>query len=81
MQTQAYFELESGTRVLNILSYDSDMSLVLTFSFVNGVPGLQPGAPTPQGAELKALCDRIGQGAVQSTIDRIRELVENGTIV
>lgn len=57
------------------------MALVLTFSFVNGVPGLQPGAPTPKGEELRALCSRIGQGAVQSTIDRIRMLVENGTIV
>jgi hypothetical protein len=78
--SQAYFEMETGTRVLNVLSYNESHELVLTFSFVNGIPGLKPGSSRPHGADLEQLVNKIGDGAVQATIDRIRELVRNGTI-
>ncbi|RDB19592.1 hypothetical protein Hypma_013252 [Hypsizygus marmoreus] len=75
--TIAYFEIASkDIHITNILSYDADGELVLTFSFANGIPGYDPGEALPEPKELNK---RIG-GGVEHTIDRIRELVKEGTI-
>ncbi|KIM41660.1 hypothetical protein M413DRAFT_444915 [Hebeloma cylindrosporum] len=72
--TIAYFEApELGGRITNLLSYDKDGEMVLTFSFANGIPGVSEGKPP---SELNKM---IG-GVVEHTIERIRELVQGGVI-
>ncbi|KAG6873096.1 hypothetical protein C0995_002939 [Termitomyces sp. Mi166 len=69
--TKAYFEMEStGTRITNIVSYNEEGELILTFSFANGIPVAVEGK-TPQ--EVNGI---VGKG-VEHTIRRIRELASN----
>jgi hypothetical protein len=58
---QAYFELENGGRVTNVLSYGPNDELLLTFSFANGVPGFADTA----GVDRKVLNERVGTASVQ----------------
>ncbi|GLB44660.1 putative DUF1857-domain-containing protein [Lyophyllum shimeji] len=75
--TIAYFEIEAtGLRITNLLSYDADGELVLTFSFANGIPGFTDGEPLPEPKELNKI---IGAG-VERSIERIREMFREGTI-
>lgn len=68
--TIAYFEMEStGIRITNVLSYDADGELVLTFSFANGIPGYTDGKPLPEPKEL----NKIIGGGVERSIERIRQ--------
>ncbi|KAH6911515.1 hypothetical protein BKA70DRAFT_858769 [Coprinopsis sp. MPI-PUGE-AT-0042] len=65
-------------RVTNTLSYNEKNELVLTYAFAGGVPGLKPGEEVPQ-FEPKVLNKRLG-AAVETSLQVIRELVQNGTI-
>jgi len=68
-----YFEME-GKRITNILSYDEDDELWLTFTFTEGVPG------APPGTGPKELRKIIGAGIDRCT-QRFREMVQDETIV
>lgn len=73
---QCYFE--SGTfRVTNIVSYDSAGELQLTFSFANGIPG-----PNPEEALTNpvAAANKVGDAAVNHTLEAVRGLVRSGEI-
>ncbi|KAF9006931.1 hypothetical protein BDQ17DRAFT_1238205 [Cyathus striatus] len=76
--TIAYFDSpEAETRITNVLSYDGNGELLLTFSFTGGVPGYRP-----QQGELPTLNElnkSVGMG-IELTIERIRELVQEGAI-
>jgi hypothetical protein len=77
MSFQIYFNsADMGIAITNVLSYDEDGEMVLTFSFGGGIPGTQPSDQTPTRQELNK---RIG-GGVEHCIGVIRQLVENGTI-
>lgn len=73
---QVYFEHEAGFRIVNLVSYNDKGELLLTYSFANGIPMVEP------GEELSAedLNARVGAG-VEGSIRRIRELVVDGAIV
>ncbi|KAF8662767.1 hypothetical protein AX16_001125 [Volvariella volvacea WC 439] len=72
--TIAYFEIPSdNVRITNVLSYDWEDELVLTFSFTGGVPGTRADQPAK---EINAI---VGQ-AVEHTIQRLRELAELGEL-
>lgn len=74
---QAYFEISStGIRITNVLSYDADGELVLTFTFANGIPGFASGQALPAPKEL----NKIVGGGVENTIKRIRELAREGSL-
>lgn len=66
----------TGVRITNVLSYNADGDLVLTFSFANGIPGFPPGEPLP---DIQALNKAVG-GGVEHTIKRLRELAQEGAI-
>jgi len=66
----------TGIRITNVLSYDADGELTLTFSFANGIPGYTDGKPIPEAQEL----NKIIGGGVAHTIERIRELAREGSI-
>ncbi|EIM84096.1 DUF1857-domain-containing protein [Stereum hirsutum FP-91666 SS1] len=74
--TICYFE--SGSfRVTNIISYDSAGELQLTFSFCNGIPG-----PNPDEALTNPVvaANKVGEGAVNHTLEAVRALVRSGEI-
>lgn len=68
--------MSTGIRITNLISYGSNQELLLTFSFANGIPGVAPGE-TPS---IEELSNRIGAG-VKHSIEKIRDLVRDGTIV
>ncbi|KAG6845167.1 hypothetical protein H0H87_012963 [Tephrocybe sp. NHM501043] len=73
---QAYFEMEStGIRITNIVSYDANGELVLTFSFANGIPG----GVAHEGKSAQELNETLGKG-VEHSVERIRELAVAGEI-
>lgn len=75
--TICYFDSQTAeTHIANIISYNERNELMLTFSFVGGVPAF---APMTQEPSMEELNESVGIG-VQTTIDRIRELVEKGEI-
>ncbi|KAF8154067.1 hypothetical protein B0H34DRAFT_799971 [Crassisporium funariophilum] len=75
--TIGYFEIPTlGYRITNVLSYDKDDELTLTFSFAGGIPGRAVGSVAPSTAELNA---SVGKG-VEHTIAKIRELVKTGAL-
>jgi len=75
--TILYFDAEEkGIHITNILSYDEHNELNLTFSFAGGIPGFPPSATPPPPQELNKT---IGKG-VEITLQKIRELVQDGTI-
>ncbi|KAG5641666.1 hypothetical protein DXG03_004515 [Asterophora parasitica] len=74
--TIAYFDMPAtGMRITNVLSYNEDGELTLTFSFANGIPGFE-GKPLPTPQELNK---SIG-GGIEHTIARIRELAKEGSL-
>ncbi|KAF9054286.1 hypothetical protein BJ165DRAFT_1338181 [Panaeolus papilionaceus] len=75
--TILYFDSpDKGHRVTNVVSYDKNSELVLTFSFAGGFPAKVPLADNATPVEVNAV---IGN-AVESTLKRIRELVNEGKI-
>ncbi|KAG6868075.1 hypothetical protein C0993_007752 [Termitomyces sp. T159_Od127] len=72
--TIAYFEMAStGMRITNILSYNEDGELVLTFSFANGLP------VAIEGQTAQEMNATMGK-AVEHSIERIRELAVEGVL-
>ncbi|KAF8952771.1 hypothetical protein BDZ97DRAFT_1930328 [Flammula alnicola] len=78
--TIAYFDASStGIRITNTVSYDKDNEMILTFSFAGGIPGFTSNLPAGERPSAKDLNAAIGPG-VEHTINRIRELVVDGTL-
>ncbi|KAF9529800.1 hypothetical protein CPB83DRAFT_882713 [Crepidotus variabilis] len=72
-----YFDaIEATFRVTNMISYDQNNELLLTYSFVNGVPSLLDMGADHTAEEINQI---IG-GVVDKTVDVIRELVKNGSL-
>ncbi|PPQ63441.1 hypothetical protein CVT24_004973, partial [Panaeolus cyanescens] len=72
-----YFDSpDKGHRVTNVVSYNEENEMVLTFSFAGGFPSKIPLKDNATPAEVNAV---IGQ-AVESTLKKIRELVNEGKI-
>jgi len=66
--TIAYFEIAAtGQRITNIVSYDEDGELLLTFTFANGIPG---------HGDAKEVVGKT----VEHSIKRLRELAVAGEI-
>ncbi|KAF7324074.1 DUF1857-domain-containing protein [Mycena kentingensis (nom. inval.)] len=74
--TIVYFEMHTGKRITNIVSYGPDNELLLTYSFANGIPGIPEDKPKPGAGELNAM---VGKG-VQHSIDVVRQLVKDGKV-
>ena len=63
----------TGIRITNILSYNEEGELILTFSFANGIP-----VPI-EGKTAQELNGIMGKG-VEHSIRRFRELASEGVI-
>ncbi|KAF7350310.1 DUF1857-domain-containing protein [Mycena venus] len=74
--TIVYFEMNTGTRVTNIVSYGPDDELLLTYGFANGVPGVPADKPKPSAKELNAVVGKTVEGSIVV----IRQMVKDGKI-
>lgn len=66
--------METGTRVSNVVSYNEKDELLLTFTFSNGIPGVQGERPSS-----KELNGKIG-AAVAHSVEVIRKMVREGQL-
>jgi len=71
--TSVYFETDKGQRILNIISYNEQGELLLTYSFANGIPG-----GDLENDPLRA--NQMVGGIVEHSIQIAREMVEEGLI-
>ncbi|KAF7350317.1 hypothetical protein MVEN_01336100 [Mycena venus] len=72
--TIVYFEMSTGLRITNTISYGPADELLLTYSFANGIPGVAADKPKPSGKELNAIVDN----ALDRSLKFIREMVKEG---
>lgn len=70
---------ETGIRITNVVSYDEEDRLVLTFSFAGGIPGYDTSAPAAARPSARELNKEIGSG-VEHTIQTIRKMVVDGKL-
>ncbi|KAF8211163.1 hypothetical protein K438DRAFT_1958300 [Mycena galopus ATCC 62051] len=74
--TIVYFEMNTGLRVTNTISYGPADELLLTYAFAGGIPGVAADKPKPSGKELNAIVDK----PLQRSLDVIRGLVKEGKL-
>ncbi|KAJ7686170.1 hypothetical protein B0H17DRAFT_940664 [Mycena rosella] len=74
--TIVYFEMDTGTRVTNVVSYGADDELLLTYGFANGIPGIAADEPKPSAKELNA---RVGK-SVEGSIAVVRQMLKDGKL-
>ncbi|KAJ7096629.1 DUF1857-domain-containing protein [Mycena belliarum] len=74
--TIVYFEMNTGIRVTNMVSYGPADEILLTYGFANGIPGVDAGSPKPSAKELNA---RVGKG-VEGSIAVVRQMVKEGKL-
>ncbi|KAJ7662796.1 DUF1857-domain-containing protein [Mycena polygramma] len=75
--TMVSFETNlDGLRVTNLISYGPAEELLLTWTFVNGVPGIPADRPKPSTKELNG---RLGT-EVEKALEIVRQLVKEGKI-
>ncbi|KAJ6608270.1 hypothetical protein B0H10DRAFT_2303130 [Mycena sp. CBHHK59/15] len=74
--TIVYFEMDTGLRVMNVISYGPNDELLLTYSFANGIPGVPADKPKPSAKELNA---NIGK-SVERGIAIIRQMAKEGKL-
>ncbi|KAJ7159634.1 DUF1857-domain-containing protein [Mycena filopes] len=74
--TIMYFEMSTGQRIANIISYGPDNELLLTYSFANGIPGVPADKPKPSPKELNAMLKK----ALERGLAIFREMVKEGKL-
>ncbi|KAJ7310712.1 DUF1857-domain-containing protein [Mycena albidolilacea] len=74
--TIVYFEMNTGIRVTNVVSYGPDDQLLLTYGFANGIPGVPADKPKPSAKELNAM---VGK-SVEGSIVVVRQMVKDGKL-
>jgi hypothetical protein len=78
MYDQAYFDMNTGNRITNIVSHGADGELLLTYTFAKFVPGYHAG-PEDDAKPASGAVKHAG-AVVEHGVARIRELVLDGTI-
>ncbi|KAJ6529157.1 DUF1857-domain-containing protein [Mycena vulgaris] len=74
--TIVYFEMDTGTRVTNVISYGPGDEIFLTYGFANGIPGVAADKPKPSAKELNAT---VGK-SVEGSIAVVRQMVKEGKL-
>ncbi|KAJ7686224.1 hypothetical protein B0H17DRAFT_1137082 [Mycena rosella] len=74
--TIMYFEMSTGPRITNVVSYGSDNELLLTYSFANGLPGVPVDKPKPSAEVLNAI---IGK-AMANGLVIFRQMAKEGKL-
>ncbi|KAJ7886314.1 DUF1857-domain-containing protein [Mycena leptocephala] len=75
--TIMYFEINTGLRITNTISYGPNDELLLTYTFSNWTaPGAAPDEPKPSAKELNEI---VGK-ALDRGLDIIREMVKEGKL-
>ncbi|KAJ7152604.1 DUF1857-domain-containing protein [Mycena crocata] len=74
--TIVYFEMNTGIRVTNVVSYGTADEILLTYGFANGIPGIPADKPKPSAKELNAI---VGK-SVEGSIAVVRQMVKDGKL-
>ncbi|KAJ6529158.1 DUF1857-domain-containing protein, partial [Mycena vulgaris] len=74
--TIVYFEMDTGMRVTNVISYGPGDEIFLTYCFANGIPGVAADKPKPSAKELNA---NFGK-SVERGIAVVRQMVKEGKL-
>ncbi|KAJ7096094.1 hypothetical protein C8R44DRAFT_644697 [Mycena epipterygia] len=74
--TIVYFEMNTGIRVTNVISYGPGDEIFLTYGFANGIPGIPADEPKPSAKELNAT---VGK-SVEGSIAVVRQMVRDGKL-
>jgi hypothetical protein len=75
--TMVYFD--GDIRVTNVVSYNEAGELILTYTFVNGIPGpASTGEMNTQERQEKGV--QIGEGAVEHTLKQVRKMIKEGKL-
>ncbi|KAJ7487884.1 DUF1857-domain-containing protein [Mycena latifolia] len=74
--TMMYYEMSTGLRITNIISYGPNDEMLLTYSFANGLPGVPADKPKPSAKELN---ETIGK-AVDRGLGIFRQMVKEGKL-
>ncbi|KAF8166130.1 hypothetical protein K438DRAFT_1984475 [Mycena galopus ATCC 62051] len=74
--TIVYFDMNTGLRVTNTISYGPADELLLTYAFAGGIPGVAADKPKPSGKELNAIVDK----PLERSLDVISGLVKEGKL-
>ncbi|KAJ7487886.1 DUF1857-domain-containing protein [Mycena latifolia] len=74
--TIVYFEMNTGIRVTNVISYGASDEILLTYGFANGIPGVATDKPKPSAKELNAT---VGK-SVEGSIAVVRQMVKEGKL-
>ncbi|KAJ6571584.1 hypothetical protein B0H19DRAFT_1130402 [Mycena capillaripes] len=74
--TIVYFEMNTGIRVTNVVSYGPNDEMLLTYGFANGIPGIPADKPKPTAKELNAI---VGK-SVEGSIAVVRQMVKEGKL-
>ncbi|KAJ7164410.1 hypothetical protein C8R46DRAFT_1278696 [Mycena filopes] len=72
--TIMYFEVSTGMRITNVISYGANNELLLTYSFANGLPYVPDGQPKPSAEELTVLLAKD----LDRTLAMFREALKEG---
>ncbi|KAJ7129111.1 DUF1857-domain-containing protein [Mycena filopes] len=71
-----YFEMNTGGRVTNVVSYGPDGEMLLTYCFANGIPGIPGDKPQPSAKELNAILGK----SVEGSLAVMRQMVKEGKL-
>ncbi|KAH7234872.1 uncharacterized protein BKA55DRAFT_679617 [Fusarium redolens] len=72
------FHQPDGSNIFNIVSYDADGNLVLTYAFKWRHPEVEAGSE--RAKELREKYSKMARMAVEGSINTIRELVKKGEL-
>ncbi|KAJ7151268.1 hypothetical protein C8R46DRAFT_914308, partial [Mycena filopes] len=70
------FEMNTGGRVTNVVSYGPDGEMLLTYCFANGIPGIPGDKPQPSAKELNAILGK----SVEGSLAVMRQMVKEGKL-
>ncbi|KAJ7127781.1 hypothetical protein C8R44DRAFT_778791 [Mycena epipterygia] len=74
--TIVYFEMNTGIRVTNMISYGPGDEIFLTYGFANGILGIPADKPKPSAKELNVT---VGK-SVEGSITVVRQMVRDGKL-
>ncbi|KAJ7487919.1 DUF1857-domain-containing protein [Mycena latifolia] len=74
--TIVYFEMSTGIRVTNVVSYGPADEMLLTYGFANGIPGIAADKPKPSAKELNAFFGKDLEGGIAI----VRQMVKEGKL-
>ncbi|KAJ7686236.1 hypothetical protein B0H17DRAFT_1137093 [Mycena rosella] len=71
--TIMYCEMDTGKRVMNVVSYGPDDEMFLAYGFANGIPGVAADQPKPSAKDLNGIIGKTLKEAIALVRQMIKE--------